>query len=97
VNYGFHAAAEAEHLEQVAYYELQRVGLGARYLAEVEGALQFVSGAPHRFPIERAPNIRRFRIKRFPYTLIFREADGIVQVLAVAHHRRRPGYWVSRL
>jgi toxin ParE1/3/4 len=97
VTYGFHPAAESEHLEQVAYYELQRDGLGARYLAEVEGALQVICGAPHRYPLERAPNIRRFGLKEFPYTLIFRESSGVVQVLAVAHHRRRPGYWLARL
>jgi len=94
---GFQEAAEAEHLEQVAYYERQRVGLGARYLAEVEGALRVICLAPHRFPIERAPDIRRFRLKRFPHTILFRESAGIVQVLAVAHHRRRPGYWVTRI
>ena len=53
MNYGFQAAAEAEHLDQVAYYELQRPGLGARYLAEVEEALRTICAAPHRHPGER--------------------------------------------
>ena len=29
--------------------------------------------------------------------LVYREVDGLVQVLAIAHHRRQPGYWVARL
>jgi hypothetical protein len=35
--------------------------------------------------------------KVFHFDLIYREVDGLVQVLAVAHHRRRPGYWTGRL
>ena len=44
-----------------------------------------------------APDIRRAMFKVFHFDLIYREVDGLVQVLAVAHHRRQPGYWVARL
>jgi toxin ParE1/3/4 len=64
VTNGFHPAAEAEHLDQIAYYELQRDGLGGRYLAAVEGALQVICSAPHRYPLERRPNIRRFGLTK---------------------------------
>jgi hypothetical protein len=37
VNYGFHPAAEAEHLEQIAFYESRQQGLGARYTAGDQG------------------------------------------------------------
>ena len=96
MSYHFHAEAEAEHLENVAYYETQQPGLGASYLAEFESALERVCEAPNRYSIEREPDIRRIRLRRFPYTVLFRESDGRVQVLAVAHYRRRPMYWLSR-
>jgi len=35
--------------------------------------------------------------KIFHFDLVYREVDGAVQVLAIAHHRRQPGYWVARL
>ena len=97
MSYQFHPDAETEHLETVAYYETQQAGLGASYLAEFESVLERVCEAPTRHSIERKPDIRRIRFRRFPYTVLFRESDGTVQVLAVAHHRRRPMYWVSRL
>jgi len=97
VSYGFHPEAEAEHLETVAYYETQQAGLGASYLAESESVLERVCEAPTRYSIERKPDIRLIRLSRFPFTVLFRESEGTVQVLAVAHHHRRPSYWLSRL
>ncbi|MHB1992838.1 type II toxin-antitoxin system RelE/ParE family toxin [Metallibacterium scheffleri] len=88
--------AESEHLKQVAYYEAQQTGLGARYLAEVNAALEYVCEAPLRFPIARPPALRRLDLRRFPFTIFFRELSGVVQVVAVAPHRRRPGYWSGR-
>lgn len=38
----------------------------------------------------------RLYFKRFPYTLVFRVQDSSIRILAVAHQRRRPGYWVGR-
>jgi hypothetical protein len=45
----------------------------------------------------RPRNRRRFLLHRFPYLLIYREReDGVIQILAVAHTSRRPGYWKER-
>ena len=93
----FHPAAEAEHLETVAWYESRRAGLGARYLAEFEQVLKQVCANPYRHPIDRRPDVRRARMRRFPFTILYREVGGHVEVLAVAHHRRRPAYWLVRL
>ncbi len=78
MSYQFHPEAEAEHLETVTYYETRQAGLGASYLAEFESVLGVVCEAPNRYPIERNPDIRRVRLRRFPYTVLFRESDGTV-------------------
>lgn len=39
---------------------------------------------------------RRMPFKRFPYTLIYRRHHDTLRILAVAHQRRRPGYWTQR-
>ena len=96
MSYQFHPEAEIEHLETVVYYETRQAGLGASYLAEFESALERICQAPNRYPIERKPDIRRMRLRRFPFTILYRESRGTVQVLAVAHRRRRPLYWLSR-
>ncbi len=97
MSYSFHPAAETEHLETIAYYELKRPGLGATYLSEFEQVMRIVCETPHRYPVEKKPDIRRIRMKKFPFTVLYRELSGSVQVLAVAHHRRRPLYWLGRL
>lgn len=97
MNYLFHPAAEAEHLESVAFYESYQPGLGSSYLAAFEAVMARIVEAPLRYRVERQPNIRRVGIKRFPLHVIYRESGGTVEVLAVAHHRRRPNYWLGRL
>jgi len=97
MSYFFHPAAEAEHLESIAYFESKRPGLGATYLSEFERVMGIVCDSPHRYPVERQPDVRRIGMKKFPFTVLYRETSGSVQVLAVTHHRRRPQYWLGRL
>jgi plasmid stabilization system protein ParE len=97
MSYFFHPAAEAEHLESVAFYESRLAGLGASYLAEFEKTMAYACQAPQRYSVEMQPNVRRIQMKRFPFTILFRESSRTVQVLAVAHNRRRPRYWLGRI
>lgn len=41
--------------------------------------------------------IRRARLPRFPYAVIFMDLGTEIRVLAVAHAKRRPGYWLDRV
>lgn len=97
MSYVFHPAAEAEHLESVAYFECKSPGLGASYLTEFEDVMKRACESPQRYAIEKEPHVRRIRMKRFPYAVLFREVSGVVHVLAVAHYRRRPRYWLGRI
>jgi plasmid stabilization system protein ParE len=97
MSFFFHPAAEAEHLEIIAYFESKRPGLGATYLAEFEQVMGIVCESPHRYPVEMRPAVRRIGMKKFPFTVLYRESSGYIQVLAIAHHRRRPQYWLGRL
>jgi hypothetical protein len=40
---------------------------------------------------------RRMVLRRFPFVIVFRAAPAGVEIIAVAHGRRRPGYWRDRL
>ena len=92
----FHPEAETEHLETVAYYETRRSGLGSHYLAAFEQALNAVRTDTPRFRIVQEPDIRRASLVRFPLSIIYRETSGRIEILAVAHHKRRPAYWIAR-
>ncbi len=38
---------------------------------------------------------RRLLLRCFPYTLVYRVVVGEIQVVALAHHRGKPGYWTD--
>jgi len=96
VSYFFHIDAEAEHLETVAYYESKQPGLGVIYLSEFEKIMANICDSPRRNRIEIEPGIRIKNMEKFPFNILFREITSTVQVLAVAHRRRRPTYWLGR-
>ena len=97
MSYFFNEAARVEHLEHVAYYESCQQGLGARYLLAFDDAMDKVSQSPGRYRVEFPPDIRKYRVPGFPYNVLYRLVGSEVEVLVVAPHRRRPGYWLNRL
>jgi hypothetical protein len=97
VKYWLHPKAAEEHKRQVAHYEEIQAGLGRRYHTEFLNIVATVCASPTRSHIVLAPDIRRAMFKVFHFDLVYREVDGLVQVLAIAHHRRQPGYWMDRL
>jgi plasmid stabilization system protein ParE len=68
-----------------------------RFDAAIERAITDIARYPNRWPLG-SYGTRRFLVRGFRYLLIYRErgAEGI-QILAVAHASRRPGYWKTRL
>ena len=81
----------------VGWYEEKAAGLGERFLLHVEDALQLVAETPAGFPKwEKAPHFRRAVVQRFPYLVFYREFPDRVEVVAVAHGARMPGYWLKR-
>jgi toxin ParE1/3/4 len=97
VKYFFHPDVAAEHLAEVAFYESRRKGLGSRYLASFNAAMERVCRDPKQFRIECEPDFRRIPLRGFPFAIIYRDVGGQIQILAVAHQRRRPGYWTTRI
>jgi hypothetical protein len=88
--------AQAELLHEVAYDSAVRSGGGARFLAPFEDALVLVPA----HPVGGAPSphgTRSVLLKGFPFSLVYRSGATELLVVAVAPHRRRPGYWLSRL
>ena len=65
------------------------------FLTELERALIRIAEAPRIWPMVDADR-RRFVLRRFPFSIVYRLTSGQVEVLAVAHGRRRPGYWRDR-
>jgi plasmid stabilization system protein ParE len=92
---GFHPQAVAEAAAAAEWYRRRNDAAGAAFLAELDQAIDSVADAPDRWP-SYLHGTRRFLLRRFPFLVVYRPvADGI-EVVAVAHGRRRPGYWKGR-
>ena len=96
MNYSFHPAAEAEFLESVGYYESKVPGLGNVLIKEFETLAKLIGESPKAWQVTLEPDIRRAPLHRFPLSVIYREKSDAFQILAVAHDRRRPQYWLDR-
>jgi toxin ParE2 len=88
--------AEIELDQAINWYEMQAPGLGHAFLVEVLAAVDRIVCYPEAWQ-SLDEGIRRCRLSRFPYGVIYAIEDGDVVVLAIAHLHRRPDYWRDRL
>jgi plasmid stabilization system protein ParE len=92
----FHAEAGREIRVAHTWY-LQRSPLSAVAFAHaVDRAVSRIIEAPNSYQIA-LHGTRKFVLKRFPFTLFYLSLKGEVVIVALAHQRRRPGYWSNRL
>ena len=92
----FHPGAREELDDALGWY-LERSPQASQRLAEgVAKALQSINADPWRFGVVEG-NSRSCSIDRFPYQVVFRIDSNKLYVIAVAHAKRRPGYWKDRL
>jgi len=91
----FHPEASAEAEAAVHWYRERSTRAAEAFVAEMEKAFAAIAKAPDRWP-RSEEGVRRFPLLRFPFWVIYRETSKSIQILAVAHARRRPGYWHAR-
>ena len=92
----FLPAAEFEFLHEVGYYSKIRLELGERFHDAVKAAISRVV----RFPRSGAPSYKGTRsamLKGFPFSVVYRASIDEILIVAIAPHRRRPNYWLSRV
>jgi len=93
----FHEEATAEYDAAFDWYLERSPDAALRFDAEVDRALAQIIAAPRRWAAG-PHSTRRLLLRRFPFTLTYRErSSGDIQILAVAHTSRKPGYWKKRM
>jgi len=91
----FHPEARAEFLESVRYYEEQQSGLGRRLLEAVSETIRRIQAHPSMYRVVSG-TWRQCRVPRFPFGIIYRVGNRRVEIIAVMHLHRKPGYWRHR-
>ncbi|KAA3617144.1 MAG: type II toxin-antitoxin system RelE/ParE family toxin [Calditrichaeota bacterium] len=90
----FDPEAQSEFLEAVRYYEDSKEGLGKRYRQSIENAVLRISSSPLLYRIIHPP-FRRILLKKFPYAIIYTIEPDHIRIIAIAHTKRKPGYWLK--
>ena len=94
------AGAQADMAEASRWYDVQQSGLGVDFLRSVGRVIVRIEAAPRTgspVPGVADADIRRVLVRRFPYHVVYIELRDRAQILAIAHHRRRPRYWIGRV
>lgn len=89
-------AALAELHDAAAFYaQKANAELGLAFVSEFERTANFILANPSIGAVFRGDR-QRYIFRRFPYSIIYHVTPDELRILAVAHHRRRPGYWTQQ-
>ncbi len=92
----FHHEAILELDAAIAWYNCRRAGLGMSLHAEVQAVLDRISADPQSGVKATIEPYRYCSTRQFPYVLYWLETDEVIWIAAIAHTRRRPGFWKNR-
>lgn len=93
----FHPEALAELEEAAKYYASQEPGLGEEFVRAIDQQCSRLHANPALGQTAGRKGLRRLVNRHFPYSLFYHVTEERIVILAVAHQRRRPGYWIHRI
>jgi toxin ParE1/3/4 len=91
----FHPAAIREAAKSRRWYARQSPSAAAGFDAELDSAVERIQENPDLFA-HHLRGTRRYLMHRFPFVVVYRLFPDRIQVIAVAHGRRKPDYWRRR-
>jgi toxin ParE1/3/4 len=92
----YHPAARREIKAAYAWYVRRSVEAADGFYEELIPALDRVHDRPRLYP-PYLYGTQRAVLDRYPFSIVFRELLHEIQIVAVAHAKRSPGYWAKRL
>ncbi|HLA10935.1 MAG TPA: type II toxin-antitoxin system RelE/ParE family toxin [Pyrinomonadaceae bacterium] len=90
-----HPAARADLLEARNWYYERSPLTSVAFTHAVEQAVSHIKTAPMTYPLADH-GTRKLVLQRFPFNIFYRVGATEILIVAVAHQKRRPGYWSSR-
>jgi len=92
----YHPKAQSEIDSAHGWYRLQSSQACDGFFEELIPALDNIASHPNLCP-RYLLGTQRLILTRYPFSVVFRERLHDIQIIAVAHAKRRPGYWANRL
>lgn len=87
--------ARDELLAAQAWYEQRAPGLGLEFARSIDAAIARALRTPLAYPRIEA-EFRHVIARKFPHSVIYHPSESELVVVALFHHRRRPGAWMER-
>ena len=94
----FHPEARVEARAAAAWYRERSHTAARTFAVMLDEGIRSIRELPAAWPTwPGRTDVRRRVLRRFPYTIVYVIDQGTLVVVAVAHQRRKPGYWLPRL
>jgi len=91
-----HPEARLETKTSILWYRGQSESAAIGFAFELKEAFLAIRKHPHLYPAYLHGTQRRI-LDRYPFSIVYRELLDQIQIIAIAHQKRRPGYWKSRI
>jgi hypothetical protein len=90
----FHPRAAEEADNAHLWYRARNSHVADAFRSDLDAAIEAISDRARRW-LRLFVRFRRLPMRRFPFSIVYVERADTVDVIALAHHRRRPGFWSS--
>ena len=95
-DFWWHPDAEAEFLASFQWYYDRNPSVADAFEAELDNALNSILRNPGGWP-PYLHQTQKCVLRHYPFNLVFRDSSRRIEIIAIAHQRRKPGYWKNRL
>jgi toxin ParE1/3/4 len=89
------ASARRDFREAVDHYDKESISAGDRFAEQINATVELIRERPMIGHLNRFGE-RQFKVETFPYNIVYQLEPRRILVLAIAHHKRKPGYWRSQ-
>ena len=94
--YKLEPLAKQDVKESASYYEKKELGLGGKFLDQVNIKIQEITEKPKKYSVYYS-NARKAPVKIFPFTIVYIIKEAIISIIGVWHNQRDPAKMLDRI
>lgn len=95
-SFQFHPEAREEFRNAIRWYRARNLLASSEFRLTVSSAIRLITESSQRWP-KYLRGTRRLVMRRFPFSVVYLDEPDLVIIAAIAHSKRRPGYWKDRV
>jgi hypothetical protein len=92
----FHKESKKDLNAILNFYKIKNVNILNQFKIELSNKIKSIKNSPQLYSKIKG-NIRKCKLNKYPFNIIFVEKENIILILAIAHFKRKPYYWKKRI